>query len=89
MGCTTTKGNYQSFSAYITFSINFYGGSLDGTTNIQTIQHVWCYHSHNVPYTGLQVLKVADLNLVDNVLRITPQEKIQWGQIWRPRRPND
>jgi hypothetical protein len=25
------------------------------------------------------VLKVVDLNLVDNVLHITPQEKIQWG----------
>jgi hypothetical protein len=25
------------------------------------------------------VLKVVDLNLVDNVLHITPPEKIQWG----------
>jgi hypothetical protein len=24
-------------------------------------------------------LKVVDLNLVDNVLHITPQEKIHWG----------
>ena len=51
-------------------------GSLDGTTNIQTIQHVWCYHSHSVPYAGFQVLKVVDLNLVENVLHITSQEKI-------------
>jgi hypothetical protein len=27
----------------------------------------------------LRCLKVVDLNLVDNVLRITSQEKIQWG----------
>jgi hypothetical protein len=25
------------------------------------------------------VLKVVDLNLIDNVLHITQQEKIQWG----------
>jgi hypothetical protein len=77
MGYTITKGNYQSISEYITFSINFSVGSLGGTTNIQTIfdlvprclKHVWCYRSHSVPYAGFQVLKVVDLNLVDNVLQ--------------------
>jgi hypothetical protein len=54
----------------------------------QTIQHVWCYRSHSVPYAGFQVLRVFDLNLVDSVLHIT-QEKIQWGKIWQPRRPSD
>ena len=65
---TITKGNYQRFfTAYVTFSINFNVGSLGGTTI------AWCYHSHSVPYAGLRVLKVADLNLVDNVVHITPQ----------------
>jgi hypothetical protein len=27
---------------------------------------------------GFQVFEVVDLNLIDNVLRITPQEKIKW-----------
>jgi hypothetical protein len=88
MGNTVTKGNYQSFfSDYITFSINFNLGSLGGTTNIQTIfdlvqrhlKHVWCYRSHSIPYAGIQVLKLVDLNLVDNVIHITSQEKIHWG----------
>jgi hypothetical protein len=73
------------FSEYITSSINFNVGSLGGTTNIQMIcnlllhclKHVWCYSSHSVPYVGFQVLKVADLNLVDNIPDVTPQEKIQ------------
>jgi hypothetical protein len=75
------------FSEHITFSINFNVSSLGGTTNIQTIfelvprclKHVWCYRSHSIPYAGFQVLNVIDLNLVDNVLHITPQEKIQRG----------
>jgi hypothetical protein len=87
MGYTTKKGSYQSFYKYITFSINVSVGSLGGTTNIRTIfdlvqrclKHIWCYRSHSVPYAGFQVLKVIDLNLVDNVLHITPQAKIQWG----------
>lgn len=85
VGYTTIKGNYQSFSEYITFSTNFSMGFLGAWTNIQTIQHVWCYHSHSVPYAGFQVLQVIDLNLVDSVLHITPQEKIQW----QPRRPSN
>jgi hypothetical protein len=56
-------------------------------TNIQMIfdliprclKNVWYYSSYGVPYAGFQVLKVVDLNLVDNVLHITPQEKIQLG----------
>jgi hypothetical protein len=75
------------FFECINFSINFNVGSLGGTTNIQMIfdlvprclKHVWCYRSHSNSYAVLQVLKVVDLNLVDNVLHITPQEKIQWG----------
>jgi hypothetical protein len=43
--------------------------------NIQTIfdlvphcmKHVWCYRSHSVPYAGFQVLKIVDINLVENV----------------------
>jgi hypothetical protein len=62
-------------------------GSLGGTTNNQTmfdlvplcLKHVYCYRSYNVPYAGFEVLKVIDLNLVDTVLHISPQEKIQWG----------
>jgi hypothetical protein len=62
-------------------------GSLGGTTNIQTIfdlvpfslKHVRCYRSHSVSYVGFQVLKVVDLNLVDNVPHITPQEKLPVG----------
>jgi hypothetical protein len=81
MGYTITKGNYQSFSEYITFLINFNVGSLGGPINIQTIfdvvpccfKHVWCYRSHSVPYAGFQALKVIDLILVDNVVHITPQ----------------
>jgi hypothetical protein len=78
------KGKLSKFfSEYITFSVNFNVGFLGGTTNIKTIfdhvphflKYVWCYHSHSVPYVGFQVLKVVDLNLVDNVLQITPQEK--------------
>jgi hypothetical protein len=41
--------------------------------------HVWFYREHSVPYAGFQVLKVVDLDLVDYVLHITTQEKIQWG----------
>jgi hypothetical protein len=75
------------FSESITFSLNFNVGSLGGTTIIQMtydliphcLKHVWCYHSHSIPYVGFQVLKVIDLNLVDNVLHTTLQEKIQWG----------
>jgi hypothetical protein len=85
MGYNFIKGNYQSFSEYITFSVNFNVVSLGGTTNIQAIfdlvlgclNHVWCYRNHSVPYEGSQVLKVVDLNLVTNVLHITSQEKIQ------------
>jgi hypothetical protein len=84
MGYTIKNGNYQSFSEYISFSINFNVGSLGGTKSIRTIfdlvprclKHVWCYRSHSVPYASL---KVVHLNLVDNVLHITPQEKIQWS----------
>jgi hypothetical protein len=62
-------------------------GSLGGTPNIQTIfvfvprfiKHVGCYRSHSVPYAGFQMLKVVNRNLVDNVLHIIPQQKIQWG----------
>jgi hypothetical protein len=43
------------------------------------LKHVWCYRSHGVPYAGFQVLKAFDLNRVDNVLHMTPQEKIQCG----------
>jgi hypothetical protein len=32
-----------------------------------------------VPYAGFQLLKVVDLNLVENVHHITPKEEIQWG----------
>jgi hypothetical protein len=53
------------------------------------LKHVWYYHSHSVPHTGFQVLKVVAHNLVDNVLHITPQEKIHWGLIWKRRRPSD
>jgi hypothetical protein len=42
------------------------------------LKHVWCYCSHSIPCVGFQVLKVIDLNLVDNVLHITPQDNIQW-----------
>jgi hypothetical protein len=85
------------FSEYITFSVTFNVGSFGGTTNIQTIfdliphslKHVWCYRSHSIPYAGFQVLKVIELNLADSVLHITPKEKIQWGEIWRPRRPSN
>jgi hypothetical protein len=67
------------------FSTNFNVGSLGGTTNIQTIfdlvpcclKHVWCYRSHSVPYEGFQVSKAVQLNLLDNVLHITPQDEIQ------------
>jgi hypothetical protein len=86
MSYTATNGTYQSFFSrvYITFPINFYVGSLGGTTNIQTIfdlvprclKYVWCYRSHSIFYTGFQVLKVFDLKLVDNVFHTTPQEKI-------------
>jgi hypothetical protein len=43
------------------------------------LKHVWCYREHIVPYAGSQVLKIVDLNLVDHVLYITPQEKNQMG----------
>jgi hypothetical protein len=67
--------------------MNFNVGSLDDKTNIQMIldlvprclKHVWCYLSHSIPYAGFQVLTVVDLNVVDNVLHIIPQGKIQWG----------
>jgi hypothetical protein len=36
---------------------------------------VWCYRSHSIPYVDFQALKVVYLNLVDNVLHMTPQEK--------------
>jgi hypothetical protein len=72
---------------YITFSINLNVGLLGGTANIQTIfdlvlrclKHVRCYRSYNLPYAAFQVLKAVDLNLVNNVLHIILQEKIQRG----------
>jgi hypothetical protein len=76
------KGKLSKFfSKYITFSINSSVGSLGGTTNIQTIfdlvprclKRVWCYGS--IPYAGFQVLKVVELNLVDNVRHITQKKK--------------
>jgi hypothetical protein len=82
------KGKLSKFfSEYITFSVKFSVGSLGGTTNIQMIfdlvthclKHIWCYRSHNVHYACIQVLKAIDLNLVDSVLHITTQVKIQWG----------
>jgi hypothetical protein len=82
------KGKLLKFSSeYITFSINTNVGFLDGTTIIQMIfnlvlrylKYFRCYRSHSDPYVGFQVLKVVDLNPLDNVLHITPQEKIHWG----------
>jgi hypothetical protein len=80
LGYTITKG--KSFFWVYNF-LNFNVGSLCGMTNIQTIfdlvprslKHVRCYCSHRVPYAGLQVLKVVDLNLAYNVSNVTPQEK--------------
>jgi hypothetical protein len=40
------------------------------------LKYVLCCSSHSIPYADFQVLKVVDLNLVDHVLHITPQEKI-------------
>jgi hypothetical protein len=68
---------------YITFSVNVSVGSCGGVTNLQMIldlipcclKHVYCYHSYDIPYVGFQALKVIDLNLVDSVIHITPQEK--------------
>jgi hypothetical protein len=82
-GLRHNKGKLSILSEYIAFSIRFNVGSFGDTTNIQTLfdlvrrclKHVWCYHSHSVPYAGFQVLKIVGLNLVDNVLHITPQEK--------------
>jgi hypothetical protein len=78
------KGKLSKFfSEYITFSVNLNVAFLGGMTNIQMtfdlvsrcLKHVWCYHNHSFLYAGFQVLKIVDLNLVDNVLHITPQEK--------------
>jgi hypothetical protein len=81
---------YQRFSEYTSFTINFNVYSPGGRTNIQAIfdlvprclKHVWRCRSHSDPCAGFQVLKVVDLNLVDNALHIIPQEKVQWGKIW-------
>jgi hypothetical protein len=82
------KGKLSKFlSQYITFSINFNVGSLGCMTNIQRLFELvprvaktdWCYCSHSVPYAGLQVLKIVDLNPLDNVLHMTPQEKKTLG----------
>jgi hypothetical protein len=78
------KENYQSFSEYVTFLVSFSVGSLG--TRIQTIfdlvprclKQFLCYRSHSVPYAGFQVLEVVDVNLVDSILHITPQE-VQWA----------
>jgi hypothetical protein len=68
------KGKVSEFLLeYVTFSINFNVGSHDGMTNIQTIldlvprclKHVWCNHSHSVPYAGFRVLKQQELNCAD------------------------
>jgi hypothetical protein len=83
MGISLQRESIKVFSEYITFSINLNVGFFGGTTNIQTIfdlvprclKHVWCYRSSSDPYAGFQVLKVVDLNLLDNVLHITPQKE--------------
>jgi hypothetical protein len=75
------------FSEYITFSVNSNVDALGGTTNFQTIfdfvprclKQVGCYRTQSVSYAGFQVLKIVDLNPVNNVLHIIPQEKIKWG----------
>jgi hypothetical protein len=67
------------FSAYITFSVNSNVDSLGGFTNIQAWSMFGVNCSRSVPYAGFQVLKVVDLNRVDNVLPIKSQEKIHWG----------
>jgi hypothetical protein len=79
--------------------MNFNVGSLGGTANIQTIfdlvprclRHVWCHSRHSFLYAGFQVLMIVDLNLIDNVLHITPQYKSTGvksgdlgGQVFRP-----
>jgi hypothetical protein len=70
MGYTIAKGNYQSFFWVYNF--------LNKFQFPRCLMHVWCYRSHNVLHAGFRALKVVDLNLVDNVLQITPQEKIEW-----------
>jgi hypothetical protein len=78
MGYTIIMENYQRF--FRVYNLNFSVGSLGSMITIQTIfdlvplcwKHVTCYGSHNVPYADFQMLKVVDLNLVDNVLHITP-----------------
>jgi hypothetical protein len=73
---TITEGNYQSIFWVYNFLNKFQCGLFGGMTNTQTIfnliphclKHDWCYCSHSVPYVGFQLLKVIDLNLVDNVV---------------------
>jgi hypothetical protein len=60
-------------------------GTPSGTTNIQIIldlcpcvlKHVVGCRYHRVPYAGFQLLKVVVIDLVDEVLHITPEKNIQ------------
>jgi hypothetical protein len=64
-------------SQYITFSVNFNMSSLDGTIFdlvSRSLKLILCYRRHSVPYAGFRALNVVDLNLVDSVVHITPQE---------------
>jgi hypothetical protein len=80
MGYTITKENYPSLSKFLCWLPWWHDKYPDDIRpRSMLLEACWCYHSHIVPYAGFQVLKIVDLNLVDNVLHITPQEKIQWG----------
>jgi hypothetical protein len=69
------KGKPSKFLfEYINLSVNWCDKySDDIRPRSRYLKYIWCYRSHRVPYAGFQALKVADLNLVENFLHITPQ----------------
>jgi hypothetical protein len=80
MRYTIMKGKYQSISFCVYNFLNKFQRGLPWWHNkYPGLKHVWCYRSHSVPHAGFQVLKFVDLNLVENVLHITPKKKKSTG----------
>ena len=51
-------------------------------------QHARCHRRHSLTDLLFQVVHVMDRSLIDSVLDVTPQKKVQRCDVWRPGRPS-
>ena len=47
-----------------------------------------CHRRHRLTDLLFQVVHVMDRSLIDSVLDVTPQKKVQRSDVWRPGRPS-